>query len=91
MCVCVCVYEGHSINEGNFLEQSRIDLFPLYKNIPFEAIQNDGKSECSWLEQRSFIKVLVAEKCNSCEIHRRNYDEYEEAGFSKKKKKKKNV
>ena len=38
------------------------------------------------IEQRSFIKYLLAVKYKPCEIYRRMYDLYREACFSKKKK-----
>ena len=42
-------------------------------------------AECSKLEQRSVIKILVAEKCKPYEICRRKYEEYREAYFSQEK------
>ena len=36
------------------------------------------------IEQRSFIKYLLAEKGKPCEIYRRMYDLYREAFFSQK-------
>ena len=36
------------------------------------------------IEQRSFIKYLLAEKSKPCEIYRRMYDLYREAYFSQK-------
>ena len=43
-------------------------LFQSHKNICLNPIQNDGKSECSKLEQRSVMKFLVAEMCKSYKI-----------------------
>ena len=37
------------------------------------------------IEQRSFIKYLLAEKCKLCEIYRRMCEGYREACFSQKK------
>ena len=39
----------------------------------------ENKTECSWLEQRSVMKFLLAEKYKPCEIYRRMYDVYGEA------------
>ena len=52
------------------------------KNICFEINQNSGKTEFSNLEQMSVIKFLLAKKYKPCEIYRRMYDVYREAGFS---------
>ena len=43
-----------------------------------------NRTECSWLEQKSVIKFLVAEKCKPCEIYRRMCDVYRKACFSQK-------
>ena len=37
------------------------------------------------IEQRSFIKYLLAEKCKRCEIYQRMCEGYREACFSQKK------
>ena len=37
------------------------------------------------IEQRSFIKYLLAEKCKLCEIYQRMCEGYREACFSQKK------
>ena len=39
---------------------------------------------CFWLEQRSGMKLLVAEKCKPCEINWRIYNVCREICFSKK-------
>ncbi len=36
------------------------------------------------IEQRSFIKYLLAEKCKPCEIYRRVFDVFREECFSQK-------
>ena len=52
-------------------------FFILQKNISFKAIQNgSNQSECSRLEQRSVIKLVLADKCKPCENYRRIYDIY---------------
>ena len=43
-----------------------------------------NQKDCSRLEQRSFIKVLVAEKCKPHEIYWRIHDMYQETCFSQK-------
>ena len=40
--------------------------------------------EYSKVEQKSVMKLLVAEKCKTCEIYRRMCDVYEEACFNQK-------
>ena len=42
------------------------------------------QSECSTLEQRSVIKLLMVEKCKPCEIYRRMCDAFGEICFSQK-------
>ena len=53
------------------------------QNICFEAIQNDGKSEYTRLEQSSIFKFLVDEKGKPYEIDR-ICDVHEEACFNQK-------
>ena len=43
-----------------------------------------NQKEFSWLEQRSVMKVLLAEKCKPCEIYRKMCDVYKEACFGEK-------
>ena len=42
----------------------------------------ENQPECSKLEQRLVIKVLLAEKCKPYEIYRRMCDVYKEDCFS---------
>ena len=42
-----------------------------------------NQTQCSWFQQRSVIKYLLAEKCKLCEIYKRIYDVYK-ACFDKK-------
>ena len=51
----------------------------------FKMVAN--RAEYSKLEQKSVIKVLVAEKCKPWEIYKKLWDVYRETSFSKKKKK----
>ena len=82
MCVCVCV----CVCVVDFLVQmfsiSQL-LYPL-KTICFEAIQNDSILNSCSIEQRSVIKLLLADKYKLCEIYRRMRDVYGKACFSKK-------
>ena len=43
-----------------------------------------NQTDSSRLEQRSVIKVLVAEKCKPCDIHRKICDVYGEVCFIEK-------
>ena len=55
------------------------------KNIYLRLFEMPAKQTvCSRLEQRCVIKLLVAEKCKSCEIYRRICAVYGKACFSKK-------
>ena len=51
--------------------------------VPIQIAKNP--TAYSRLDQRSLIQYLVAEKCKSCEIHRRIRDSYREANFSQRK------
>ena len=66
------IYMCHSINKENLFGKKIFyskNQFNPWKFL--EDIQNGGKSECSKLEQRSVIKVLLAEKCKPCEIYKK--------------------
>ena len=48
----------------------------------------EDQKECSRLEQRPVIKVLMVEKCKPCGIYRRMCNVYKDICFSKKNPKK---
>ena len=57
-------------------------ILQKYFVLRLSKMATNKKKESSWIEQRTVIKVLLAEKCKPCEIYRRMYDVYGEAGFS---------
>ena len=76
---------SRNINSASFGIGWKHKYFNITKIFVLKWIKMAAnQTEHSRLEQRSVIKVLIAEKCKPCEIYSRLCDIYREAYFSQK-------
>ena len=77
----IFVYKCNLRNVWNYVyNKEYLNLGRVFALKRFKVEAN--QPECSRLEQRSIINVLVAEKCKPCEIYRRMCNVYGEVRFN---------